>query len=294
VEPHKLLPTLMLTTLILLAALIWFYPSTGDFRLDNPFWNGLTTFTTKFKASTIESLNNLPSTAKGTVLILIPYSQLTEQELEKLRSYVLKGGTLILLDDYGFGNQVLSHLGLEVRFTGSPLLDPLFNYKNKWLPKITDFPQTPLTGNIKSIVLNHATALCNTSESEVLAWSSRFSFLDLDGDSVWDPDEPTGPFPIATYVRVGEGYVVAVADPSIIINSMIVLGDNMAFMENIVGLGGEKSKVIIDQSHLPIGPLEEAKETIAEAYTLASSPIGTLSLITLILALTLYPIWKKR
>jgi len=60
-------------------------------------------------------------------------------------------------------------------------------------------------------------------------------------------------------VKVGEGCVVAVADPSIIINSMIVLGDNMAFMENTVGLGGEKSKVVIDQSHLPIGPLGRGK-----------------------------------
>jgi len=294
VEPHRLLPTLMLITLVLLTVLIWFYPSTGDFRLDNPFWNGLTTFTTKFEASKIESLNNLPSTAKGTVLILIPYSQLTGQELERLRSYVSTGGTLIVLDDYGFGNQVLSHLGLEMRFTGSPLLDPLFNYKNKRLPKITDFPQTPLTGGIKSMVLNHATALCNVSESEVLARSSRFSFLDSDGDSVWDPDEPTGPFPVAAYARVGEGYVVAVADPSIIINSMIVLDDNMAFMKNIVGFLGEKPKVMIDKSHLPTGPLEEAKEAVAKAYALVSSPIGTLSLITLILALTLYPLWKKR
>jgi hypothetical protein len=279
----------MLTTLLLLAGLIWVYPSTGDFRVDNPFWNGLTIFTMKFEASKIDSLNNL-TPGKGMVLILIPYTQLSEQELEKLKSYVTSGGTLIILDDYGFGNQVFNHLELEMKFKGKPLLDPIFNYKNKWLPKTMDFPQT---SSIKSIILNHATALNNVSEAKVLAWSSRFSYLDLDGDSIWDPNEPTGPFPIAAYERVGEGHVVAVADPSIIINSMITLDDNLAFIENIVELQNEKPKIVIDQSHLPKEHLVEAKETIATAYTLVSSPLGTLSLITIILALTLYPLWRK-
>lgn len=292
-EPRRLLPALMVSMLVLLAALIWLYPSTGDFRADNPFWNGLTTFTAGFEASTIKSLDDLPSTPEGTALILIPYSRLTGRELERLRSYVSAGGTLIVLDDYGFGNQVLSYLGLKVRFAGSPLLDPLFNYKNKWLPKVTGFPQVSLTGGVESLVLNHATALRNASEPEVLAWSSRFSFLDLDGDSAWDPGEPTGPLPVAAYTRVGGGCVVAVADPSIIINGMISLGDNMAFMKSVLGLRGGRLKLLIDQSHLPAGRLEEAKEAVSRAYAAASSPMGTLSLIALMLALALHPIWRR-
>jgi len=294
VAPRKLLPILVLIIVLLLAALIWFYPATGDFRAGNPFWNGLTTFTVQFKASTTESLSDLPLTPKATALILVPYTQLSEQELEELKSYVSAGGTLIIMDDYGYGNQILSHLKLEMRFAGKPLLDPLFNYRNKWLPRITDFSQSPITSGVKSIVLNHATALYNVSETEALAWSSSFSFLDLDGDSAWDPDEPAGPFPVAAYTKVEEGYVVVVADPSIMINSMMVLDDNAAFIKNIVEVQGKNPKVMIDQSHLPREPLDEAKGTIAAVYALASSQMGTLSLITLTLTLTLIPLWWRK
>lgn len=292
-EPRKLLPTLMLAMVLLLVALIWFYPPTGDFRAGNPFWNGLTTFSTQFKASLIESFDSLPSAPKGTALILVPYGNFTEMELKELRDYVSAGGTLIVLDDYGYGNQILNRLELDLRFTGKPLLDPLFNYKNKWLPRITDFTPTPTTSSVGSIVLNHASSLSNISDAAVIAWSSRFSFLDLDDDSMWDPDEPVGPLPVAAYVKIVEGHVVAMADPSILINGMISIEDNPTFIKNLIELQGPNPKILVDQSHLPKTPLDEAKEVITTLYSMVSSPHGTLGLITVILALTLTPIWRK-
>jgi hypothetical protein len=54
-------------------------------------------------------------------LILVPYTGFSDVELGQLRSYVVSGGTLVLLDDYGFGNEVLSGLGLRMRFMGDTL-----------------------------------------------------------------------------------------------------------------------------------------------------------------------------
>lgn len=292
-EPRKLLPALMLAVMLSLTVLIWFYPPTGDFKADNPFWNGLTTFTAQFKVSPIVSFNSLPPNANGTMLISIPYEQFTESELEKLRDYVSLGGTLTVLDDYGYGNQILNHLGLNVRFTGKPLLDPLFNYKNKWFPKIMDFGATPVTNNVSSIVLNHASSLTNTSDATIIASSSRFSYLDLNDDSLWNADEPVGPLPVVAYVRMGEGYVVAVADPSMIINSMISMDDNLNFIKYIIEFQEPNPEILIDQTHLPKTPLDEAKEKIATVYMMVSLPLGTLALIAVILSLTLIPIWRK-
>lgn len=292
-EMPKLLPVLTLVIVLILAALVWLYPPTGDFRVDNPSWNGLSTFTTKFGASLVESLDRLPSNPKGTTLIVVPYEQFKESELEELRDYAALGGILIVLDDYGYGNQILNHLGLNTRFSGKPLLDPLFNYKNKWLPKLTDFEATPTTNGVRSIVLNHASSLGNTSDATVIVWSSRFSFLDLNDDSIWDAGEPIGPLPAIAYVRVGEGYLVAIADPSLLINSMISLDDNLIFIKNVMEFQGSNPEVLVDQNHLPKTPLDEAKETIATVYAAVSTPFDTLGLITVILALSLTPIWRR-
>jgi hypothetical protein len=292
-NPRKLLLILTLVIVLSLIAVVWLYPPNGDFRADNPFWNGLTTFTTQLRVSTINSFDSLRSPFKETALIVIPYAQFTETELDNLRQYVSLGGTLIILDDYGYGNQILSHVGLSMRFTDKPLLDPLFNYKNKWFPRITDFVQTPIAENVTSIVLNYASSLTNTSDTTVVAWSSQFSFLDLNGNSVWDTGEPTGPQPVAAFAKVGQGYAVAVSDPSILINSMINMDDNLNFIKNIIGIQASSPTIYVDQHHLPKTSLDEAKETIATVYELVSSPLGMLSLITVMLASALTPVWRR-
>jgi len=294
VESRKVLPALMLLIVLVLSAIVWFYPPTGDFRVDNPFWNGLSSLNEQAKVVPLNSLGDLPSTSKGTALLLVPYEQFTEAELTQVRSYVSSGGTLVLLDDYGFGNQVLSSLDLNMRFTGQPLLDPLFDYRNKWLPKITDFASTPLSANVSSIVFNHATALNGTSGVTVVGYSSSFSFLDANANGVWDDGEPNGPFPVAAYIKISQGYVVAIADPSLLINGMLSLDDNLHFVNNVVSISGSNPQVFVDQSHLPKAPLDEAKADLAVVYSIVASPLGTLSLIAVALALSLKPFWKRR
>ena len=293
-QSRKVLPALMLLIVLALSAIVWFYPPTGDFRVDNPFWNGLSSLSDQAKVVPLNSLGNLPSTGKGTALLLVPYEQFSEAELTQIRSYVSSGGTLVLLDDYGFGNQVLSSLGLNMRFTGQPLLDPLFDYRNKWLPKITDFTSTPASANVSSIVFNHATALNGTSDVSVIASSSSFSFLDANANGAWDDGEPNGPFAVAAYTKMGQGYVVAIADPSLLINGMVSLDDNLRFVTNVVSISGGNPQVFVDQSHLPKAPLDDAKADLAVVYGVVASPLGTLSLIVVVLALSLKPFWKRR
>ncbi len=82
-----------------------FNPPTGDFRVDNPFWNGMTTLNTQLKPTAIDSLSNLPPNPEGTTLLIVPYEQFSSIELQEIKTYVSGGGTLVLLDDYGYGNQ---------------------------------------------------------------------------------------------------------------------------------------------------------------------------------------------
>lgn len=292
-EARKFLPLLTLVIVLTLSAILWFYPPTGDFRIDNPFWNGITTLSNQANILPLDSLSNLPFTTKGTALLIIPYNQFTEPELAQVKNYVSTGGTLVLLDDYGFGNQVLSALGTNMKFTGQPLLDPLFDYHNKRLPKITDFTSTPMSTNVSSIIFNHASTLDVASDATVIAYSSSFSFLDANSNEAWDANETTGPLPVAAYVKIGQGYVVAVADPSLLINSMINLDDNLQFVNNVAGIQSASPQVYVDQAHLPKAPLDDAKASLAFVYGAVVSPLGTLGLIAVILAISLKPIFNK-
>jgi hypothetical protein len=293
VKTSKLLLALTLVVMFFMVVLVWFFPPNGDFRVENPFWNGLSTLNTKMELTAVDAFGDLPSDSKGSALLLVPYGQFSDSELVELKGYVLGGGTLVLLDDYGYGNQVLGSVGVGMRFTGEPLLDPLFNYRNKWIPKITDFANSPIGANLSSIVFNHASCLNGTSGGTVAAFSSSFSFLDVNSDGTWDGNEVNGPFPVVAYERAGEGYVVAVADPSLMINGMIGLDDNLRFVSNVVGLQGASPKVFVDQAHLPPAPIDSAKAAIGVVYGAVASPVGTLSLIAVILVLSLSSIWRK-
>lgn len=283
-----------LAIIVLLAVVVWFYPSSEDFKVENPFWNGLRTFNTQFEALPLSTLEDLPPAPKGTTLLLIPYAQFSDAELKALEEYVSLGGTLIILDDYGYGNEVLDYLGLEPRFSGKPLLDPLFNYKNKWFPRILDFASTDFS-DVESIALNHASSLSGVSEAEVIASSSQFSFLDLNGNAAADEKEPTGPLPIAANIGVGEGCLILVADPSILINSMEDIDDNHCFLKKIIEIQSPTPRILLDQSHLPPeATLGQAKGVLETAYDKLSSPLVASGLVAVILALALRPVWRKK
>ena len=287
--PIRRLGVMIVLIAVMLTVLVWFYPSNSDFRSENPSWNGARDFISDFDAVPLGSLSDLPATGQGNTLIVIPYLSFSSAELEKLEGYINSGGTLLVLDDYGFGNEILEHLGLELRFNGSPLLDPLFDYKNKNLPKVITFGAVPATDGIESLVFNHATSLESVPHDCVIAWSSYFSFLDENLDGEWDEGEPKGPLPVIASFKIADGELVVVADPSILISSMLDMDDNRQFVENIT-----PGRVFFDQSHLPEVPLDEAKVVLKLSRSATATIWGTLGLVLLLLVLTLEPVWHYK
>lgn len=291
-ELRKFLVIFTITMVIILTMVIWFLPLDDDFRTENPFWNGTKDISSSHPVSPLESLSDLPPSPKGSTLILIPYLNFTLPELEELNSFVVRGGTLILADDYGYGNQILEHLGLKSRFSGQPLLDPVTNYKNKWFPQILHLTSSPVTINTERLVLNHATGLTDVEAGDILALSSSFSFLDLNGDQAWQEDEPAGPIPVISRHNLGNGKIILIADPSLFINSMQTIESNYTFVQNIAAI--TTSELLIDQSHLPPSSLHQTKNLLAYLRGSLITPLGTLGLVMLALTVTLMPLWRER
>ena len=290
-ELRRFLGVLAIALVIILTIVVWFFPSNEDFRTENPFWNGTRDISSSYPALPLESLSDLPSSPQGTTLILIPYLDFIPAELETLNSFVTKGGTLILADDYGYGNQILEYLGLKARFSRQTLLDPLVNYKNKNFPRIFRLKPGSLTSNVESLVFNHATCLGNVETGNTLALSSLFSFLDLNGNQTRDTDEPTGPLPVISQHNLGSGQIVLISDPSIFINSMEEMEGNDILIQNIVAAATKS--LLIDQSHLPPSDLHQAKNLLAQIRSFLATPLVTLGLVILALIITLRPIWRK-
>ena len=293
-ELRRFLVIITTAIVMVITIIVWLLPSSEDFQSNNPTWNGISDITSNYAASPLISLSDLPPLSQGVTLILIPYLNITPTELAELQSFITQGGTLILADDYGLGNQILEHLRLEVRFSGKPLLDPLFNHKNQRFPQISHITASRITSNTESLTLNHATSLVNVKDSDALALSSSSSFLDLNSNGSFDLDEePNGPLPVISQHNLGRGKIILISDPSIFINSMANLASNRIFIQNIAAI--TTSALLIDQSHLPaLTNLSEAKNLLSSIRNSVTTPIGATSLVILALTVTLMPIWHKR
>jgi hypothetical protein len=90
----------------------------------------------------------------------------------------------------------------------------------------------------------------NDSASSIIARSSIASWLDTSGDRLHEAGEPQGPFPILARERMGQGTIVLLSDPSILINGMNSNLDNLIFSTNLMDyVSLDKSSVYFDESH---------------------------------------------
>jgi hypothetical protein len=281
-------------TVILIASLIlaiWFIPINEDFRVENPFWNGIKDTSTRYHMQPLDSLADLPFLSNGITCITIPYLSYAPAELELLNRFISSGGRLVLADDYGHGNQVLEYLGLGARFTGQALLDPLVNYKNKYLPRIVNFQTDPLTSHTVNLVFNHGASLIGVDAADIIAQSSPFSFLDYNNNGLWDDTEPRGSLPVISRHNLGNGQVILIADPSLFINGMDEIEDNAQFVQNI---SATTNLLYIDQSHLRKSELQRSKSWLKQARGLFANPAGAVALVAATIAAVSVPVWRKK
>jgi len=248
----------------------------------NTMWNGINEFSNEFSADQIDSLDDIPNLPEGIALVAIPYLEYTDEELAKMKQFVDNGGTLILMDDYGYGNSVLAYLDVSSRFTNKPLLDPLFNYRNQSFPRITDFTHEVKESGIDVIMLNHATTLVNVTESAAIAWSSHSSYQDMNDNRILNQGEPQGPFVVAAEFQIGKGTLAIVSDPSIIINTMVGRDGNYDFIRYLSRNVGEQRRMMVDTSHLTKAPLDVSKMRLIDTRKVLSSPYALVGITAMI------------
>ncbi len=272
---------------------IWFYPTVSDFMAANRAWNGIRNFTQEFNVKHVESLENISGRTEANVLVCIPYIDYTPEELSEIEGFVNNGNLLLIMDNFGYGNTILEHLGIEARFSNKYLLDPLFNYRNQYLPRITKFSANIEESGVEAITFNHATSLNNVEHDHILATSSSSSFLDINNNGVHDEGEPAGPLVAAARYDLTPGMVVLISDPSITINTMVGENDNYKFIEYIISLNGEPDDIILDRSHITRTPLDASKIGVEHFREIIASEHVLLGVVALIFILIPAYMFKK-
>jgi hypothetical protein len=258
-----LLFLLMLATPVLL--------NTNDFSIYNAGWNGCSNLAVKtYETGKLQptfyviqneltigqrSFADYPlDPPNATILIIGPRVPFTTGEGTYLKRFLADGGMLLVSDDFGTGNDILSKLNTSTRFSGKLLLDLSFE-KNASFATFFEIRNTshPLFKNVTRLLGNFPSSLVirkNSTTVTVLMNSSEMSWLDENLNGREDLKEPKGPFPVLAIEPYGNGKIVLLSDPSLFINSMKQPLNNSVFRDNLMQyLLSGRTTVIIDESH---------------------------------------------
>jgi hypothetical protein len=148
------------------------------------------------------------------VLLLYPEHTL---DVDQLAKFMRAGGRVVLLDDFGRGDSLLRHFGMERVPAPRHPAESLRHNPNLALAEPAS--AHPVVTDVQRVVTNHPTGLSHPDLSPVL----KIRAQDGDTDVV-----------IAVAGAVGQGRLLAVGDPSIVMNSMLRYAGNKAFARGLV------------------------------------------------------------
>jgi len=247
-------------SVILMLSIAYAWPVQDTYHPRNLGWNGCSKI-----ASFAENMKLLLSydrplpTELSLLAIIGPSVEFSRRESSNIRSFLKYGGTVLLADDFGTGNSLLEALEVPAKFSKKPLADLLYYEKEPSFPLIIDFAQSQVTVNVSAIVLNHPTYIEIRDSNFVarLALSSMFSFIDLNRDNRPEPNATIDSYPVLASASIGEGLLVLVSDPSMFMNEMIDLNDNMQLFRNLLEMGHDS--LFLEVAHLGKTPLTDER-----------------------------------
>ncbi|KUK17279.1 DUF4350 domain-containing protein [Thermococcus sibiricus] len=214
------------------------FKSSADYSVLNTDWNGVSSFGKLLYSkgeitpvlSTYDSANL--GERKGTLIIVGPNLDFTNEEIVELRKFLENGNTLILADDFGTGNEILEGLGLEQRFGRGELITPIYS-KNHHYPVTAEIVDSDLSKNVERIVMYNPSVILNSQNA--LVYTPNSSIF----------KNSYGAFVIVEKVEHGNGEVILISDPDLFTNSLF--RENEEFIKNILDYAS--GPFYIDEAH---------------------------------------------
>lgn len=219
--------------------------------------------------------------ANGTVAFVIaPDEQYEVEESNRMRSFVERGGTLVIADDRPErANSLLTGLNSTVQIDGGTVRDERNYYRVPSLPRATETAEQGPADDVDELALNHGTIL-EAGNATVLVRTSEYAYVDRNRNEELDDSESLATYPVVVAEELGQGTVVVVSDASILINAMIDRSDNRVFVRSLA----DTDRVLIDTSHG-----DQIPPLIAVVLVVRNSPL--LQLFAGLVAITLVSVW---
>ena len=268
----KLLPLLVFATISTLGlSIIIYISSSTTLSPYNLGVEGLSKFMELYSPEV--SFGDIPLRGYDTVVLVLDRGPVNSSIY---RDYVYGGGRLIILDEKGYSNDLLRDMGLDIRVSNMCVLDEVYKYWDRFHVKADTYHgyEVGLAGP----------CYIEAREADVLAYSSRFSYLDVDGNARYSMDEPMGSFPLIVRARVGAGEVILVGDSDFIANLFLDKGINRDFLGDILN-----GVVLLDLSYTDYSFVDVAKRGLDRLGGLGGGPIyGVLVLLLMAVGVAVY------
>ena len=186
-----------------------------DFLPTNTSWNGLSSLDSMARArgSSLELVNAVDWSAlppRAALIIIHPQVPL---RMDRIRAFVERGGRLLVADDFGSAAPLLQQFEIQ-RVSSGTLKAKRVVDGNRHLPVARSGPVAhELNRGVREIATNHPTYF--RSPYSTLAGFGRGQQLLVAG-------------------KVGRGQLVALSDPSVLINAMLPWAHNKRFASNLL------------------------------------------------------------
>ncbi len=214
--PKRMWSLVAALSTLFVATVAWATP----FDLGGRDWEGATDFVALAKAE-IGAARVVPTgqldlralKREDSIILLHPERTL---DTDSLARFMRAGGRVLLLDDYGTGDALLTHFQMERVAAPRRPAEALRN--NPAFAIAEPASAHPVANDVVKVVTNHATGLKHPDLSPVL--------------KIRGADEPDVLLAVAG--AVGQGRLLAVGDPSIVMNDMLRYPGNKAFARGLV------------------------------------------------------------
>jgi hypothetical protein len=208
----------------------------ADYDPQSTAWNGMASFVglaegMGFEVSSVSSLEWGELSADDILVLIYPLQRV---DPGRIGAFVAAGGNLVIADDFGEGKDAMAGLGLLRAEIEPPRASRYYDGRT-YAPIATAHGEHPLAADVGDVVTNHPAALSRVEGATTI--------VGFDEGAVVVAGER------------GSGHFVAISDPSIFVNRMLMFRGNIQLAANLLRYldrGGRAKHIVLLRGDIPM------------------------------------------
>jgi len=208
----------------------------ADYDPSSTAWNGMASFVglaegMGFEVTPVNALEWSDLSAEDILVLIYPLQRI---DPGRLGAFVQAGGNVVIADDFGEGKDAMQGLGLLRAEAETPRASKYYDGRT-YAPIATARGDHPLAADVGEVVTNHPAALARVEGATTIVAFDEGAVV-VAGDR-------------------GSGHFVAISDPSIFINKMLMFRGNIQLAANLLRYldrGGRAKHLVLLRGDVPM------------------------------------------